>query len=120
MSRVVHFEIPVDDPERAGKFYANAFGWQIGSWGGPADYWICSTGAQDAPGIDGALTRRSSMYAPVHVGVTSVDEALEKVRGAGGEVLSPKSAIPGVGCAAYCRDSEGNSIGIFEADPGAA
>jgi len=59
MSRVVHFEIPVDDPERAGKFYANAFGWQIGSWGGPADYWICSTGAQDAPGIDGALTRRS-------------------------------------------------------------
>jgi predicted enzyme related to lactoylglutathione lyase len=56
----------------------------------------------------------------VHVGVSSVDETLEKVRDAGGEVVSPKSDVPGVGYAAYCRDSEGNAIGIFQADPEAA
>jgi hypothetical protein len=120
MARVVHFEIPVDDPERATKFYANVFGWDIGTFGGPEDYWLCSTGGQDEPGIDGALTRRSSTFAPVHVGVSSVDETLRKVREAGGEVLPPKAAVPGVGYAAYCRDSEGNALGVFEADPGAA
>jgi len=27
--RVVHFEIPYDDGERARRFYAEAFGWQL-------------------------------------------------------------------------------------------
>ena len=29
MSRVVHFEIPADDPERAVEFYKKVFGWKI-------------------------------------------------------------------------------------------
>lgn len=29
MPRVVHFEIPADDPGRAVKFYESVFGWQI-------------------------------------------------------------------------------------------
>ncbi len=29
MSRVVHFEIPTDNPERAAGFYREVFGWQI-------------------------------------------------------------------------------------------
>ena len=29
MSRPTHFEIPVDDPDRAEKFYADVFGFQI-------------------------------------------------------------------------------------------
>ena len=28
-SRVVHFEVPYDDAERARRFYADVFGWQI-------------------------------------------------------------------------------------------
>jgi hypothetical protein len=119
MARVVHFEIPVDDPERARKFYANVFGWDIGSWGGPADYWIASTGPRDEPGIDGALTRRSSTWAPLHVHVTSLDETVRKLQEAGGKVMAPKASIPGVGFVAYCRDSEGNVLGVFEANPGA-
>jgi predicted enzyme related to lactoylglutathione lyase len=29
MDKVVHFEIPFDDKQRAMKFYATAFGWQL-------------------------------------------------------------------------------------------
>jgi hypothetical protein len=29
MSKVVHFEIPAEDMERASKFYENVFGWEI-------------------------------------------------------------------------------------------
>jgi predicted enzyme related to lactoylglutathione lyase len=29
MDKVVHFEIPFDDKQRAMQFYATAFGWQL-------------------------------------------------------------------------------------------
>ncbi|MGZ7109599.1 MAG: VOC family protein, partial [Methanobacterium sp.] len=29
MSKVIHFEIPAEDPERAIKFYEDVFGWKI-------------------------------------------------------------------------------------------
>jgi predicted enzyme related to lactoylglutathione lyase len=116
MARVIHFEIPVDDPGRAQKFYANVFGWEISSLGGPAEYWLASTGPEEAPGINGALTRRTGNWASVHVGVDSVDEALEKVEQAGGEVVTRKMPIPGIGYMAYCRDTEGNGVGVFEED----
>jgi predicted enzyme related to lactoylglutathione lyase len=117
MARVIHFEIPVDDPERAATFYANAFGWDVGTWGGPADYWLAGTGPREEPGIDGALTRRDSTWASVHVGVASIDEAIRKVEEAGGTIVSPRSVVRGVGYAAYCLDTEGNTLGIFQADP---
>lgn len=114
MSRVIHFEIPVDDPDRAQKFYGNVFGWNIASWGGPADYWLATTGPDEAPGINGALTRRTGTWAPVHVAVDSIDDALRKIEEAGGEAMTAKMPIPGVGYMAYCRDTEGNAIGIFQ------
>ena len=116
MSRVIHFEIPVDKPERAMKFYANCFGWEIGAWGGPADYFLATTGPVDEPCINGALTRRSSTWAAYHIAVASVDETLKKIQEAGGKLAAPKSTIPGVGYAAYCRDTEGNAIAIFQED----
>jgi len=32
MSRVVHFEIHADDPQRAVNFYHHIFDWQINKW----------------------------------------------------------------------------------------
>ena len=58
MSRVNHFEINADDPERAAKFYANVCGWKIDKWKGPIEYWLVTTGESDEPGIDGAIMRR--------------------------------------------------------------
>ena len=58
MPRVVHFELSADDPERAIKFYENAFGWKTEKWAGPMDYWLIMTGPEDEPGIDGGLSKR--------------------------------------------------------------
>ena len=38
MARVVHFELPADDPERAIAFYEQAFGWKFEKWEGPLEY----------------------------------------------------------------------------------
>jgi catechol 2,3-dioxygenase-like lactoylglutathione lyase family enzyme len=64
MPRVVHFEISVDDPERAIRFYSDVFGWKIEKWEGPMDYWLITTGPENEPGIDGALIRRQDPAVP--------------------------------------------------------
>ena len=35
--RIVHFEIPADDPARAMAFYQSAFGWSFDKWEGPME-----------------------------------------------------------------------------------
>lgn len=121
MPRVVHFEFPVDDADRAVEFYENVFGWEINKWDGPEDYWLITTGPEGEPGIDGALMRRQAPeQGPINtVEVPSVDEFVTKITENGGGVVLPKMAIPSVGYFASCRDTEGNVFGIMQPDPSA-
>jgi predicted enzyme related to lactoylglutathione lyase len=116
---VVHFEINADDPDRAVKFYTEALGWKISKWG-PMEYWLIETGGKDEPGIDGAIMAREKDWATVNtVSVPSLDEFRRRVEKAGGQVVSPRQTIPGVGYHSYCADSEGNVFGILEEDSSA-
>ncbi|HEX7091037.1 MAG TPA: VOC family protein [Longimicrobiales bacterium] len=121
MPRVVHFDVPADDPARAAEFYSKVFGWSSTKWEGPMEYWILSTGSPDQPGIDGGLLRRQAPgQGTVNtVDVPSVDEYVARVERAGGKVIAPKMEIPGVGWLAYCQDTEGNVFGIMEPLAGA-
>jgi predicted enzyme related to lactoylglutathione lyase len=121
MPRVIHFEIPADDPERAIKFYTDVFGWQIQGWGGPVDYWLVTTGEKGQSGIDGAIMKRTDAQGSTTntIEVPDVDEFCQKVVAGGGAVVMSKRAIPGVGYMAYCKDTEGNKFGIMQADPSA-
>lgn len=120
MPRVIHFELPAGQPERAAKFYEGVFGWQIQKWEGPVDYWLATTGPDDKPGINGAITPRTEgAVICLSLDVPSVDEFLQKIVGAGGGIVVPKTTIPGVGYQAYCSDTEGNVFGIHQEDPSA-
>jgi len=122
MSRVIHFEIPADDPERAIKFYEKVFDWQIEKWDGPIEYWLIMTGEEDKPGIDGGLGRREDPTTGVEntIDVKKLDASLADVKANGGEVIRPKMAVPGVGWMAYIKDTEGNVFGLMESDTNAA
>ncbi len=116
--KVVHFEIPVDEGDRAVAFYGAAFGWDLERWG-PMDYW--TTRAGDGEGIDGALTRREE---PGHglrfyISVDDVDASLAAVESAGGRRLTDRMPIPTVGWMALFSDTEGNTVGVFQSDPSA-
>jgi predicted enzyme related to lactoylglutathione lyase len=122
MSRGIHFELPADNPERAVKFYQDVLGWKINKWG-PVDYWLAITGTDTEPGIDGAIMRRAervesgrSKGPVITFSVDSVDNCSAAIIRAGGKVIKPKTAIPGVGYHAYCTDPEGNEFGILEED----
>jgi len=127
MSRVVHFEVHAEDPERAIRFYSAVLGWSFKHWGGPQDYWLITTGPADQPGIDGGMVRRQgaidgqAVIAFVcTVGVDSVDDTVAKALENGGTIALPKMAIPGVGWLAYVKDTEGNIFGMMQNDPSAA
>lgn len=119
MNRVVHFDISAEDPERAVKFYGDVFGWTAEKWEGPMEYWLVTTGPDDKPGINGGIAKRQKPSETITntIEVSSVDEFVEKIRQAGGNVVSPKMPIPGVGYFAMCQDTEGNPFGIMEDDP---
>jgi uncharacterized protein len=122
MGRVSHFEITADDPKRAAAFYEKAFGWKIQDWGGPFTYLLATTGDKDEVGIDGAIMDRTDHKQAV-INTISVDKwekGAEAVKNAGGKVLQEKTAVPGQGYFAYCKDTEGNVFGIFEPDATAA
>jgi uncharacterized protein len=116
-SRVVHFEIPIDEPDRAAAFYREAFGWNVTRWGA-VDYWNITSGAEPGPGAEGALTARTE--APegvlVYVGVDNIDRTMEKIKEAGGAPVTGKLPIPTMGWMARFRDSEGNLVGLFQED----
>jgi predicted enzyme related to lactoylglutathione lyase len=118
MSKVVHFELPADDPQRAIAFYKKAFGWTITKWEGPFDYWLVTTGSDDELGINGAIIPRimSEQVTTDTIGVESLDNSLKKIVEAGGTIKQPKQAIPGIGYIAYCTDTEGNLFGVIQPD----
>lgn len=119
MPRVVHFEIHADNPERAVKFYSKAFGWKVERWG-PQAYWLADTGPKEEMGINGAIMPREKGQTTVDtVGVPSIEEALKAVKAAGGKVVQQKLPVPGMGWTAYCLDTEGNKLGLFQSDPSA-
>jgi predicted enzyme related to lactoylglutathione lyase len=123
MSRVVHFEIHADDPQRAANFYQEVFGWQIQKWDGPAEYWLVTTGKPPEPGIDGAILQRQG---PINgdaviayvctVDVASVDDTIAKITSLGGTIALPKMPVPGIGWLAYAKDIEGNIFGVMQSD----
>jgi len=121
MSRVIHFEIPAAEPERAAAFYKQVFGWSIEKWPGPMEYWMVTTGADGAPGINGGLLKKQAPTTATTntIGVDSVAKAIVAVKSAGGKLVMPKTPIPTIGYFAYLEDTEGNLFGVLQSDANA-
>ncbi len=121
MNRVIHFEIHSSDVEKSMNFFQSVFGWKFTKWNGPEPYWLVETGDAKQPGINGGfMSSRDGQPRTVNtVAVESVDETVKKVGSAGGTVVVPRMAIPGVGWLAYAMDPTGNLIGFMQHDSNA-
>ncbi len=131
MGRVVHFEIQVDDIERAKEFYASALDWEFEDWSaavGGVPYWGVITGPSDELGINGGLLQRPTATPGQHHGsnafvctmqVDDYDVTEKRILEAGGTVAVPKTALMGMAWQGYYLDTEGNTFGIHQPDPGA-
>jgi predicted enzyme related to lactoylglutathione lyase len=114
-NRVVHFEIPANEPENLTKFYSGLFGWKFSKAPLPGpEYWLCDTGT--GPGINGAIMQRQNARQPWmnYVDVASLDETLAKATKLGAQVALPKTPVLGVGAFAAIIDPQGNICGLWE------
>jgi uncharacterized protein len=119
-SRPSHFEIPVDDPDRAEKFYSTVFGWTFQRYEGAPQYYGMAHTGDEAPGIDGALYQRGEQDGTqLTMSVDSIEDSMKTIEDAGGSVVQGKTPIPSMGYFAVCTDTEGNKIGLFTNDPSA-
>ncbi|HLL62960.1 MAG TPA: VOC family protein [Propionibacteriaceae bacterium] len=126
MSKVVHFEIPAEDLDRAKRFYGAVFGWNLQTtpMPGGGEYTSVVTTPVDEqtqiptePGaINGGMMERSATTpAPViTIDVDAIDVALKNVEAEGGTTVQPRTDIPGMGAFAYFKDCEGNVMGLWE------
>ncbi len=123
MNKVIHFEIPYDDQERAQKFYQDVFGWQINKFA-DMDYYIATTCKSDPNtmmptepgGINGGLLKKdpTGEHPIIVIDVPSVDEHIKKIESAGGKVVMPALKVGDFGLYARVSDTEGNVIGIWQ------
>jgi predicted enzyme related to lactoylglutathione lyase len=117
---IVHFEIPADNLERARTFYEKLFRWRISLAPGMEDYWLVETGEEGKDLGGGLMKRQAPDHVPVsYIQVESVSEYAAKVEELGGQVLIPKSPVPGMGWFAHCQDTEGNVFALWENDQSA-
>lgn len=132
MNRPVHFEIQVDDFDRAKKFYGDVFGWTFPDYP-MADgtvYVAIMTAPVDSKeaGINGGMVKRPAKTPDQMQGtnaytvtmlVENYDETEAKIKKAGGIEAMAKFAITGMAWQGYYIDTEGNTFGIHQADKNA-
>lgn len=114
MAKITHFEIPAEDIKKVCDFYMNSFGWRIEQWDGE-EYWLVTAGDENEKGINGAIYLKDWMKTIVNtVSVENINEAIEKIKNNGGEIVKEPAEIPEVGMHAYFRDPEGNLMGVMQ------
>jgi uncharacterized protein len=120
---IAWFEIPVSNLESAKAFYGKVTGYPLKDvvMGPNATAIFGYSGDEDmhaSDAVSGHLYEGKpapkGTGSTIHLAVDNVDEALQRVGPAGGEVVSEIIAIP-TGRFAYCLDPDGNSIGLYSA-----
>jgi predicted enzyme related to lactoylglutathione lyase len=122
MPTISHFDVAVDDVERAIKFYKELFGWKFTQPPGPIPYHLIETEDSDGkPGVGGGLGKRElpEQRISVYIGVDSVDRYSANVEKLGGKIVQPKMTVPGWGYLAICLDTENNTFGLWQDDTNA-
>ncbi len=120
--KVVHFEVPFDDGDRARSFYKEAFDWQVMEMP-EMGYTIVMTGPSNDSGpteagfVNGGMLSReqAATSGPVIVlDVDSIDTTLERIGSLGGSTVVGRTPVGDMGYAAYFTDPEGNVMGLWE------
>jgi uncharacterized protein len=125
MDNVVHFEIPTEDKERAGKFYNKVFDWKLNPMP-EMKYTIVHTGEVDDTNnnmpkekgfINGGLFDRGDgplQNVIITIKVDNIDSKLEEIKSNGGLVVKEKNSVGDMGFIAYFKDTENNVVGLWE------
>jgi predicted enzyme related to lactoylglutathione lyase len=112
---ISYLEIPAVDIEQSADFYEVVFGWKIERRGSGRASFDDGTGAVIGRWETGRAIAREPGLLP-YMYVDHIDDAIQRVIGAGGQVL--QSVYPeGDLWVATIRDPAGNVMGVWQAGP---
>lgn len=129
MNSVVHFEMPATDNARVAAFYTNVFGWKMQELGADMGNYLMATttptgenGLPKEPGaINGGFFKPEAgqphQHPSVVIAVEDIKAHIEKIKAAGGTVVTEIQEIPGIGQYVSFRDTEGNLVGMLQPLP---
>ena len=119
--KVTGFEIPVENKERAGKFYSSVFGWNIAN--GEKGYSHIETVEMDQNwvpkekgAVNGGMYKREAKSDKVALMITvdSITDTLKKAKDENGRVITGKTPAGEWGWWAEIADTEGNIFELWE------
>lgn len=113
------FEIPVNDMDRAKKFYEEVFQIDItlNELGNLTMGWFPFD--HEKPGSTGTLIKAET-YVPsyegtmVYFSVGEINEVVPRIKPAGGKIINEKMSIGEHGFVAHFEDSEGNRVALHQ------
>jgi len=111
--KICYLEIPANKAEDAAAFYASIFGWNVRTRGDG------NLAFDDTGGVSGTWVKEGDRTPDertrVYIMVDSITPALERIRQAGGRVLTPRTDIgEKMGAFAVFADPVGNEFGLYE------
>jgi len=115
---VVYFEIPVNDMNRAIKFYTTVFNFDLDKEIIDKNEMALFPFVDENSGISGALAK-GEIYKPTKDGVViyfkteNIEQTLQLATSNGGQILYPKTDN-GIGLVAEFEDTEGNRIALYQ------
>ena len=113
---VAFFEVVSEDHERAQRFYADLFDWQVAADPDMGGYGLVDTDAGEG-GIGGGIGPSDvpgDTGVKVYVRVPDLQAALDRAEVLGGKALVPPTDLPGgYGRFAVLADPDGNPVGLW-------
>ena len=114
-----YFEIPVNDLNRAMRFYSSIFACEFQKDQIHGNEMAFFPFMEGAAGITGALAK-GEIYKPsvsgtlIYLSTKDLDQTLIKIQAEGAEILFPKTEVSGYGWVAEFKDCEGNRVALFQ------
>jgi uncharacterized protein len=109
-------DLATSDPEAAGKFYAELFGWKVEvnpdpQYGG---YALAKISGKDVAGIGPKQMEQQPSAWTVYIGTHDAEDTAKKAEAAGGKVIVPTMAVGDQGKMAIIQDPSGAMIGLWQ------
>jgi predicted enzyme related to lactoylglutathione lyase len=115
--KIVHFELPSSDVDRAASFWSGLFGWKLGGVMEGFDYRMVQV-ADDQGGAVFPDPDKAGTGTIVYFDTDDIETSIGKVRDLGGQA-GEKAPVPGHGWFAACTDTEGNKFNLWQGDQSA-
>lgn len=125
---LAHIALNADDPDASRAFYAEVFGWDLEPWGPPGFHRVRLGPIAEVVAViqhrRELVPGQPTLGAEPTFAVEDLGATLDRVRAAGGTVVTEAFTIEGVGDLAFFTDPSGNPIGAMQylspaADPSA-